>query len=81
MARRFVPSGEAVADSITQQQPVARIEIRDIADRLYAIDLFLPLSNDMEVYGKLPDGEVVSLDREAVTAVVRRRGYFVVQDK
>ena len=81
LARRFVIAGETVADSITRLQPVARIEIRDIADRMYGIDLFAPRRNDMEVFGKLTDGEVVTLDREAVTAIVRRRGYFVAEDR
>ncbi len=75
MARRFVAPG--VADSIIRRGPVARVEVRDIADRAYGLDLFAPGKNDEEVYGRLDNGEIVAFDRSDIPAIVRRKAWFV----
>jgi hypothetical protein len=75
-ATRYVPAGKPVADSLAKAQPAARIDIRDIADRTYSIELFTPRKNDNEVYGKTADGEIVAFSKNAVAEIVRRRDYF-----
>lgn len=76
LATRFVNRTEPVADSIVRTSPVARIDIRDIADRIYTLELFAPRKNDNEVFGRLADGQVVAFDRPDVIGIVRRRGWF-----
>jgi len=77
MARRFVEPGDISADSILRQNASARLEIRDIADRVFGLELFTPRGNDKEVYGRTLDGQVVVFDRADVGAIVRRRSYFI----
>jgi hypothetical protein len=75
-ATRFIPNGKPLADSLAKAQPAARIEIRDIADRTYSIELFTPRKKDTEVFGRTADGEIVALSKNAVAEIVRRRDYF-----
>lgn len=77
LARRYVDRVEPVVDSLLRQGPVARIEIRDIADRTYSLELFAPRKQDEEVFGRLADGQVVAFDRPDIVGIVRRRNYFV----
>lgn len=76
MARRFVDASERGADSVARMAPLARIEIRDIADRTYGLELFAAGSRNREVYGRLSDGQLVAFDRDDVPAVTRRRAFF-----
>ncbi len=75
-AMRFVDKGQPSVDSLVSVAPAARIEIRDIANRTYSLDLFTPRRNDPEVYGRLADGQLVSLEKSKVAEIVRRRDYF-----
>lgn len=77
LARRFVEPGDATADSLMNTGSVASLEIRDIADRTFGLELFAPRKNDQEVYGRTSDGQVVTFEREDVMAIVRRRSYFI----
>lgn len=76
MAKRFVEKAEPVADSIVRGSAVARIDILDIADRKYTLELFAPRRNDAEVFGRLADGQVVTFDRADIVEIVRRRAWF-----
>lgn len=73
MAKRF--AGKASAPVLGD--PVALIEILDIADRTYTLELFAPSGDDPEAFGRLADGEVVVFDRSDIAAIVRRKGWFV----
>lgn len=75
-ARRYVPENDPIVASGMKQPPVSRLEIRDIADRVYTLDLFTPGKDDDEVLGRLADGQWVSFDRAEIFALVRRREYF-----
>lgn len=77
LAKRFVEKGHPKVDSVLHVGPIARLEIRDIADRIYGIELFAPGKDDLEVLGRLLDGQWVVLDRSDVPAIVRRRSFFV----
>jgi hypothetical protein len=76
LATRFLPAGKPLADSLARAQSAARIEIRDISDRTYSIELFTPRKKDNEVYGRTADGEIVAFSKSAVAEIVRRRDYF-----
>jgi hypothetical protein len=77
LATRFVDPGDKIADSVMTKGPTARIAIQDIANRTYTLELFAPRKNDVEVYGRMADGQVVAIDRDAISAIARRRTYFV----
>ncbi len=76
LAKRFVT---ASADTVKRGDPVARIEIRDIADRSYSLDLFAPVGEDPEAFGRLSDGQLVAFERADIAAIVRRKGWFVAR--
>ncbi|MDZ4714596.1 MAG: hypothetical protein SH819_03920 [Cytophagales bacterium] len=78
VARRFV---NGRSDSLPAVKPAARIDITDIADRTYSLELFPAGAKDTEVYGRMADGQRVAFDRDVVTALLRRRGYFVSSDR
>lgn len=73
LAKRFVTGA---VDTVTRGGPVARVEILDIADRRYALELFAPLGDEPEAFGRLPDGQWVAFDRADIASIVRRRGWF-----
>ncbi|MBL7846971.1 MAG: hypothetical protein JNL40_05850 [Cyclobacteriaceae bacterium] len=77
LAKRFVDRDHPKGDSLLRTGPVARLEIRDIADRIYGIELFAPGKEDSEVLGRLLDGQWVVFDRSEVPAIVRRRSFFL----
>lgn len=74
VARRFVDSTE-IGLPVTEK-PVARIEIRDIANRRYSLDVYAPVGNKPETFGRLSDGQWVALDRRDVPSLVRLRTFF-----
>ncbi len=80
MATRFIEPRDAAALSAMRQGPVAHIEIKDIADRTYTLDLFLPGDKSAEVFGRMTGGQLVTIDRDAVSSIARRRAYFVAAD-
>jgi hypothetical protein len=75
-ARRFVDAQDTHADSVVATGPLARLEIRDIADRAYVLELFRPSPLNQEVIGRLGDGQRVALDKADVAELVRKRDYF-----
>jgi hypothetical protein len=75
VARRFV-STDTLADRAMRNGPVASIKIRDIADRNYSLELFAPLGESLEVYGRLADETRVTFDRQDVLEIVRKRRWF-----
>lgn len=73
-ANRFVPGP---ADRLLKEEPSARIDIRDIADRIYTLELFAPQKDATEVFGRMADGQLVAFDRNMISSIARRRTYFV----
>lgn len=73
LGKRFVSAN----DTVGRGAAVARLEIFDIADRRYALDLFAPKGEEPEAFGRLHDGQWVAFDRADVAAIVRRKGWFV----
>lgn len=73
-ARRFVDSTDA--SRAASGKPAARIEIRDIADRRYSLDVYLPAGNNPVAFGRLSDGQWIAFDRRDVSSLVRPRSFF-----
>ncbi len=74
-ATRFIAPG-ARADSLSNAVPAARIEIKDIGNRIYALELFSPRKKDVEIYGRIADEQMVTLAKSKVAAIMRKRDYF-----
>lgn len=76
---RYISLGEGEIDSLVATSPVARIEIKDIASRTYALELFAPRKNEGEIFGRLADGQRVALKRSKAADIMKRRDYFIVR--
>ncbi len=76
-ASKFVSAGQPKMDSLVATEPAVRIEIKDIASRVYILELFTPRKGDNEVYGRLADGQIVALEKSKIAEIVRRRDYFL----
>ncbi|CAN5489732.1 hypothetical protein BH09BAC3_BH09BAC3_33150 [soil metagenome] len=76
-ASRFIAPDASGLDSLVSTPPEIRIEIKDIASRTFSLELFAPKVNDPEVYGRLGDGQLVAIDRDAAADIVRSREYFL----
>lgn len=75
-AKRFVDAGKGAGSP----QVLVSIEIKDIGNRAYLLELFKPGDGDREIYGRMTGGQVVAFDRESIPSVIRRRTYFVPKD-
>jgi hypothetical protein len=75
-ANRFIDNRIKSIDSLASAKPAARIEITDIAGRTYSLDLFEPDKSSRVVYGRMGDGQIVSLEKNKVAEIVRKRDYF-----
>ncbi len=76
-ATRFVSTAQPKTDSLVKVAPTVKIEITDIADRSYVLELFTPGKKDSEIYGRLGDGQIVALEKRSVAEIVRRREHFL----
>ena len=76
-ADRFDSQGKPVADSLAKLQPIVHFEISDVANRTYTLDILQPGNKDREVYGRLPEGELVLFGRNKIGEIIRRRDYFI----
>jgi len=76
-ANRYLNSDESHEyDSILSSAPFYSIEVTDIANRAYRLDLFPPQKNDPLILGKLGDGQGVFISREDFIRLDRKKGYF-----
>ncbi len=79
-ATRFVAPHRPGIDSLVTTAPAVRIEIKDIANRTYSLELFAPRRKDAEIYGRLAEGEIVAFEKKIIAEIVRKRDYFLVQE-
>lgn len=76
-AVRYLPAGEsAVYDSVLATKPSYSIEVSDIANRTYRLDLFPPIKQDPAVLAKLGDGQALLISREDLIRLDRKKSHF-----
>jgi len=76
-AIRYLPAGESsVYDSVLSTKPYYSIEVTDIANRTYHLDLYQPLKQDPAVLGKLGDGQALLISREDLLRLDRKKSHF-----
>jgi hypothetical protein len=63
-------------DSLAKTPPVTTLEIKDIANRSYQLNLFRPLAGETLILGTSREHGLVLFDRRKVFRVTKRRGYF-----
>lgn len=80
MAKNFVTQGENQAyDSVLQTRPEVTIEILDLGDNKFSLELYEPIKGDGQVAGKLNGAEGVLFDRQQVLPLQRGRDYFLIK--
>jgi hypothetical protein len=75
-ADQIISNGMRRYDSLAQTTPVNTIEISDIANRTYRLELFPALPGETVVLGVAHEGDLVLFDRKEVFRVVKKRTYF-----
>ncbi len=75
-AERFITRDQSGVDSVISSVPSVRLEIKDIANRSYVLELFTPRRKDARIYGRLGDGQIVVLEKASAAGIVRSREYF-----
>ncbi len=74
---RYLPVGESAAyDSMLVTKPYYSIEVSDIANRTYRLDLFPQIKQDRAVLGKLVDGQALLISREDLMRLDRKKSHF-----
>lgn len=76
-ASKYLSPGQHLPDSLVATVPAIQIEIKDIASRVYLLELFTPRKQDTEIYGRLADGQIVALEKNKIAEIVRRKDYFL----
>jgi hypothetical protein len=76
-AVQYIPEGESTAyDSLLHTPPYFSIEVTDIANRVYLLDVFQPNKLDPLVLGRLGDGQALLIRREDFIRLDRKRSHF-----
>ncbi|MBK5278106.1 MAG: hypothetical protein JJE09_04500 [Bacteroidia bacterium] len=76
-ADQFINHGlSSVYDSLLKTQPGFRIEVSDISDKTYSLDLFEPVKNDPNVLGKLDDRQPVLFKRNDIPLIAKKKAFF-----
>ena len=63
-------------DSLAGTLPVNSIEIKDIANRTYRLDLFQPIKGEKLILAKAHQNDLVLFDRENFFRAYRKRAFF-----
>lgn len=80
MAKKFIKSGENKRyDSLLQTKPDVIIEILDLGDNTFSLELYEPIGGDGQVVGKLNGTEGVLFDRQQVLPLQSGRDYFQIK--
>lgn len=75
--KQYLSKGESVRyDSLLATTPYYSIEISDIANRSYRLDLYQPTMNDEAILGKMGDGQAVLISHEDFIRLDRKKSHF-----
>ncbi len=75
-ADKFImPGMSKLYDSLMSTQPAMKIEVNDVADRVYALTIYHHIKNNPNVLGKSGD-DFVLFNFQKIVPIVRGRDYF-----
>ncbi len=77
LADQFVESARPGIDSLAALPAAARFEIKDVANRTYSLDVLQPGRKDRQIYGRMGNGEIVTIGKSKIDEIVRRRDHFL----
>jgi hypothetical protein len=73
------PGFSSVYDSLLKTNASFRIEVRDIADKTYSLELFAPIKNDPDILGRLDEEHPVIFNRNNILPIARKKGFFILR--
>jgi len=76
VAKQFVPADSEAYDSLRKAKVQVTIDVFDLGNNIYKLELFAPLSNELNVMGKLGSGDEVLFDQRQVSPILKTRDYF-----
>ena len=77
-ADQFIkPAFSSVYDSLLKTNASFRIEVKDIADKTYSLELFAPIKKDPNILGRLDEEHAVIFNRNNILPIAKKRGFFV----
>ena len=77
-ADQFIKPGFSdLYDSLLRTPASFRIEVKDIADKTYSLDIFPPVKNDPFVVGRLDESQSVLFNRNNILPIARKKNFFV----
>ena len=75
-ANQIISKGTHRYDSLAQTKPVNTIEVHDIANRTYRLELFPALRGETVILGVAHEGDLVLFGRKKLFRVVKKRTFF-----
>jgi hypothetical protein len=75
----IMPGFSSTYDSLLKTAPFFRIEVSDISEKTYSLDLFAPLKNDPRAVGRLDGNQAVLFSRNDILPIARKRGFFILR--
>ena len=76
--KRYLTNNESVSyDSMLNTMPDYSIEVSDIANRIYRLDLYQPKKQGEAILGKMGDGQTVLIGHEDFIRLARKKSHFV----
>lgn len=77
-ADQFIkPEFSRVYDSLLTTNASLWIEVTDIADKTYSLELFAPIKKDPNILGRLDEEHAVIFNRNNILPIAKKRGFFV----
>ncbi len=79
-AKEFLSAQKrAPYDSILKTAPAFVVEVKDIANRTYLLEVYPPQAGQQDVLGRIGGSEVAVFERNTIIPLARRRNYFQQQ--
>ena len=76
-AKEFLSAQKrAPYDSILKTAPAFVVEVKDIANRTYLLEVYPPQAGQEDVLGRIGGSEVAVFERSTIISLARRRNYF-----
>lgn len=77
-AKEFLSASKRIPyDSLLQKKPSFIIEVKDIADRTYSLELFPPQPGNPDIVGRVQRSEVAVFERNTIIPLAKKRNYFL----
>ncbi|MEK6780415.1 MAG: DUF4340 domain-containing protein [Bacteroidota bacterium] len=79
-AEQFIlPGFSTLYDSLLKTNPAFHLEVKDISDKTYSLDLYAPMANDPNVLGRLNGNQPAIFTRSTILPIAKKRAFFPIK--